>query len=132
MHNELLAKYPKADVRVYAIWFGMFPGDARDKWPAELLTDIRVMHRWDEPKAVGMFFGSNKAKLQPRLTADSNGAGGDVLWDSYLLYGPDARWDGFPTGLRQWGRTIVAARGTLAKEFERIFAGSTAAKERER
>lgn len=130
VQHDLLAKYPKADVRVYAIWFDMFPGDARDTWPPNLLTDSRVVQWWDEPKAVGTFFGSSKPKLQPRLTADSNGTGGNILWDSYLLFGTDARWDDFPTGLRQWGRTIVAARDTLRKDFERLFSGGTAAKER--
>jgi hypothetical protein len=87
VQNELLAKYPKADVRVYAVWFNMMAGDARETWPVELLTDRRVVHRWDDPKAVG----------------------------------PDARWEEFPTGLVRWGRTIVAARQTLLKEFEIRF-----------
>ena len=50
--DELLAKNPGADVRVFVIWFRMYPGDAQSKWPRELLTDRRVEHRWDEPKTV--------------------------------------------------------------------------------
>ncbi|MGH9311577.1 MAG: hypothetical protein ACRD1S_00120 [Vicinamibacterales bacterium] len=106
---------------MYAIWFNMFPGDARSEWPPELLTDPRVLHRWDEPKSVGTFFGQNKSTMKTRLTPDSNGTGGDVLWDSYLLFGADARWETFPAGLVHWGRTIVAARQTLKKEFERLW-----------
>lgn len=121
MQNDILAKYPKADLRVYAIWFNMFPGDSRSTFPPELLTDPRATHRWDEPKAVGAFFGQSKSKMQGQLTTDSNGMGGDILWDSYLLYAADARWDSLPTGLIHWGRTIVAARETLKKEVERLF-----------
>lgn len=122
MQKDLLARYPKADVRVYAIWFNMFPGDSKSEWPPELLTDSRVVHRWDEPKAVGTFFGQNKSKMQAQLTSDSNGIRGDILWDSYLLYDSDARWASFPTGLTHWGRTIVAARETLRQQFGRLFA----------
>jgi hypothetical protein len=43
-----------------------------------------------------------------------------VLW-AYLFYDTEARWDDFPMALRQWGRTIVAARDTLRKDFERLF-----------
>jgi hypothetical protein len=127
VQNEILAKYPKADVRVYAIWFNMFPGDSRSEWPPELLTDPRVTHRWDEAKVVGTFFGQNKSTIQAQLTSDSNGTGGAVLWDSYLLYRPEAKWDAFPDGLTHWGRTIVAARESLRKEFERLF-GAAATK----
>jgi hypothetical protein len=122
VQKDLLASYPTADVRVYAIWFNMFPGDSKSEWPPALLTDSRVIHRWDEPKTVGTFFGRNNSKMQAQLTSDSNGTGGDVLWDSYLLFGPDARWDSFPTDLTHWGRTIVAARESLRQRFERLFA----------
>ncbi len=121
VQNELLTKYPKADLRVYAVWFNMFPGDSRSNWPPDLLTDARVIHRWDESKAVGALFGQNKARMKAQLTTDSNGTGGEILWDSYLLYDVNARWDDFPTGLTHWGRTIVSARDSLQKEFDRLF-----------
>ena len=121
MQKAILAKYPRVDVRVYAIWFNMFPGDARSEWPPDLLTDSRVTHRWDEAKVVGTFFGQNKSKIEPRLSPDSNVTGGDILWDAYLLYPADARWDGFPDKLEHLGRTIVAGRETLKQDFARLF-----------
>lgn len=121
MQHEILAKYPNADLRIYAVWFNMYPGDSRSEWPSELLTDRRVIHRWDEPKVVGTFFGQNKSRMQPQLTSDSNGTGGAILWDSYLLYGPNAQWETFPTGLTHWGRTIVAARESLRTEMDLLF-----------
>jgi len=59
--------------------------------------------------------------LLQKLTADSAWAGGDVLWDAYLLYGSDARWDDAPTHLIHWGRTIVAARQSLRDDFAKLF-----------
>ncbi len=120
MQTELLAKYPKPDLRVYAVWFNMFPGDARSKWPPSLLTDSRVIHRWDEGKLVGIWYGDHAAAMRPQLAPGSRW-NGQILWDSYLLYGPDARWTDAPTGLIRWGRTIVAGREPLRQDFERLF-----------
>lgn len=122
VQSHILEHYPKANLRVYAVWFNMFPGDARAKWPATLLTDPRVTHRWDEAKIVGTWYGRHKDVMRSRLTEDSNGTGGDVLWDSYLLYDATARWDDMPTGLNHWGRTIVAGRETLRADADRLFA----------
>lgn len=120
MQTELLAKYPKADLRVYAIWFNMFPGDARSKWPPSLLTDRRVIHRWDEGKLVGMWYGGHTNEIRMQLSPGSSW-NGDILWDAYLFYGADAKWDDVPTSLIHWGRTIVAGRETLRLDFERLF-----------
>jgi len=59
--------------------------------------------------------------VQAQLTTDSKWSGGEILWDSYLLYGADAWWDDTPTGLIHWGRTIVASRDTLLHDMERLF-----------
>jgi len=48
-----LAKNPSAKLRVYAVWFNMYRGDERSKWPSDLLTDPRVVHFWDEQKVDG-------------------------------------------------------------------------------
>ena len=120
MQTELLAKYPKATLRVYAVWFNMYPGDERAKWPPSLLTDSRVIHRWDEGKLVGMWYGGHTSEIRTQLSQESSWKG-DILWDAYLLYGADARWDEAPTNLIHWGRTIVAGRETLRQDFERLF-----------
>jgi len=123
VQNELLAKYPRANLRVYAVWFNMYPGDARSKWPPDLLTDARVIHRWDEPKAVGLWYAPHTASIRQQLAAGSSWSDGAILWDAYVLYGPDARWSDRPTtGLMHWGRTIVAGRETLKNDFAKLFA----------
>ena len=121
MQKELLDKYPQANLRAYAVWFNMMPNDSRAKWSAHLLTDARVVHRWDEPKAVGTWFAPRTEAIRQQLGPDSAWGQGDILWDSYLLYGADAKWDTEPTGLIHWGRTIVAGRETLRGDFQRLF-----------
>ena len=85
------------------------------------MTDARVVHRWDEPKAVGTWFGPRVESIKPLLAPGSAWKNGEVLWDAYLLYGSDARWTDAPTGLICWGRTIVAGRDTLKADFEKLF-----------
>jgi hypothetical protein len=116
VQNELLATYPKANLRAYAVWFNMFPGDAR------------VIHRWDEPKAVGLWYAPHTASIRRELATGSSWSDGAILWDAYLLYGPDGKWsDTLTTGLIHWGRTIVASRETLKDDFAKLFAaGGTA------
>lgn len=120
VQTELLARYPEAGLRVYAVWFNMYPGDARSRWPASLLTDARVIQRWDEGKLVGRWYGEHMTAMRPRIAPGSTW-NGEILWDSYLLYTGEATWDEAPTGLVHWGRTIVAGRETLRQDFERLF-----------
>ena len=121
VQTELLQKYPRANLRVYAVWFSMMPADSRAKWSANLLADSRVLHRWDEPKAVGTWFAPRTNAIKPQLAPGAAWGDGEILWDAYLLYGAAARWDEVPTSLIHWGRTIVAGRDTLKADFEKLF-----------
>lgn len=117
--NDLLAKSPKADIRVFVIWFRMYPGDAESKWPSQLLTDSRVEHRWDESKAAGRWFFTNLQALRPsrggsRLFPQRV----DALWDSYLLFGREATWNDMPSGLLSWGYPILQSRAQLTRDFQ--------------
>jgi hypothetical protein len=120
--DELLAKNPKADVRVFVVWFQMYPGDAASKWPRELLADRRVEHRWDETKAAGRWFLTNLPSLHP-----SRGGDGvfpqrvDALWDTYLLFGRDATWNDTPNGVLSWGYTVMRTRPKLHDDFEFVI-----------
>lgn len=121
MQEELLATNTDTDLRVYAVWFEMFPGDARERWPSEVLEDPRVHHYWDEQKAVGGWYGDHLADMQDQLVPESRGVGDEpVLWDAYLVYGPDAHWAEAPTGLRRWGRTVIGTRESLREALEAL------------
>jgi hypothetical protein len=122
VQTEVLDAHREADLRIYAVWFAMFEGDAREKWPAHVLTDPRIVHFWDEQKLVGRTFGHHASQMDAQLAPDSNSRSGPVLWDAYLLYDPEARWtEALPSHLVRWGRTIYAARQTLASEAAANF-----------
>ncbi len=112
MQNELLAKHPDRELAVYAIWFNMVGSDDRSRWPAGLLTDRRVTHFWDEEKVVGRWFAT-----QPEY---GGLYGGPVLWDAYLLYDRNARWEKAPSDLVSWGFTIVRTRERLQSGLLRL------------
>ena len=116
VQTDVLEKNRAADLRVYAVWFDMMPNDSREKWKASLLSDPRVSHYWDEPKSIGSWYAARIDSIRPKLTPDSKWGDGDVLWDAWLLYGRDATWAGVePTGLIEWGRTIVMSRDSLKR-----------------
>ena len=125
MQTQLLDKYPTANLVVYAVWFNMMPADSRAKWKPTLLTDSRVVHRWDEAKTIGRWFAPQTRAMRPLLSRRSAWSDGDVLWDAYLLYGTDAMWNETPSGLIRWGRTIVAGKDALKDEFERLFGNAS-------
>ena len=107
MQSDLLSKHPAADLKVYAVWFNMIWSDARGQWSADILTDRRVTHHWDERKTVGQWYAQN-------VTRGGTAGSHAVVWDAYFLYGPEAVWqsDHPPAALR-WGSPIVTARDEL-------------------
>jgi hypothetical protein len=98
VQHEVLSKNPSADLRVYAVWFNMLFGDSRQRWDGAGVTDPRVLHFWDEQKAVGNWFTANVTHTR------------GTTWDFYGLYGPDARDLGTPASM---GGTIIGRRTQL-------------------
>jgi hypothetical protein len=107
VQNEILTKNPSAELRVYAVWFNMFPGDARWRWDGDGLTDARVAHFWDEQKSVGTWFSAN---LTDR---------GSPTWDFYAVYGPEARDLRAPSSM---GGTIINRRQQLGASLQPLLA----------
>ncbi len=100
---EILAKKPSAELRVYAIWYNMYPGDERSKWDNTLIRDSRVTYLWDEEKIVGRWLVEHKVVDYSR----------EILWDAYLLFGPGAEWDSIPSPLISWGAPVYHRRQEL-------------------
>lgn len=121
MQNEVLSVQEDLDVQVYAVWFNMFPGDSRERWPAAALPDPRVVHFWDEDRAVGDWYGARLAAMNETLVPGSRGVE-PPLWDAYLVYGPDATWVEEPRGLRRWGRTVLLTKEALRESVEALAA----------
>ncbi len=108
---EILNTNPTADLKVYAVWYNMYPGDDRSKWDEHLLTDPRVTHLWDEEKLVGRFMVAEDVVQFPR----------EIVWDAYLLFGPDAHWDETPDPLISWGQPVYHRRHQLRHDLEPLL-----------
>ena len=106
MQNEILSKYPTADLDVYVVWFNMYPGDARWRWDGDGMTDSRVTHYWDEQKSVGTWFSANLTER------------GSPTWDFYALYSPDARDLAAPNNM---GGTIIGRRAELQSALAAVL-----------
>lgn len=111
MQNEILSKHPSADVRVYPVWFNMYPGDARWRWDGDGVTDPRVVHFWDEQKTVGTWFSTNLTNRR------------SPTWDFYALYSADARDLAAPSSM---GGTIISRRDDLQAALMPLLHTATA------
>lgn len=82
MQNGVMAKEADPDLRAYVVWVPMFSGMERDVPKATMeLPDPRARHYWD---------GGSLLVKGYRETL----ALGEDAWDVFLVYGPDATWDG--------------------------------------
>ncbi|HJZ73720.1 MAG TPA: hypothetical protein VKE51_18390 [Vicinamibacterales bacterium] len=104
---------------MYAIWFNMYPGDARQRWPHTLLTDARVRHYWDERRAIGQLYLQMLPTLWESRSAETVLPDADALWDAYMLYRRDAQWIDQHPNVVAWGSPIVQTTETLLHELER-------------
>ena len=95
---------------MYAIWFNMYPGDARTKWPSTLLTDSRVLHYWDEQRVAGTRYLDHLPALLSTRAPETLPPGPDALWDAFFVYPPGTRWqDPVPLPVA-WGYPIMVTR----------------------
>ena len=104
MQEEVLAKNDSDSLEVYAVWFSMIPGDRRGGFDPGVLNDPRVTHLWDEEKVAGRWFQEH---------FDVEGCSDNVLWDAFLVFGPEASWTDVPAPLESAGSTIWSERETL-------------------
>jgi len=108
------------NLRVYAVWFNMYPGDARERWRDMLLTDSRVRHYWDGRRAIGQLYLQLLPTIWPKRSADTTLPDADALWDAYLLYAPDAQWADRPPDVVSWGTPIYRSTDTLIEGLARM------------
>ncbi|HKY54465.1 MAG TPA: hypothetical protein VJM08_09175 [Anaerolineales bacterium] len=109
MQNELLAKYPSKELRVYAVWLPILWGDAREKWNGNTLPDLRVTHFWDGEMQAGEWFAKEVEGYR------------GISWDTYYLYGPDAKWNAIPSPLVGSGGTIIAQREAIMAQIKALL-----------
>ena len=86
MQQEVLEKHPALDIRVYTIWLPVYFSDTRSAWDANVMSDERVTHFWDEERIVGQW-------LVEHTNAGSEGTIYGSYWDRYFLYDGSAAWE---------------------------------------
>jgi hypothetical protein len=116
----LAAPNTDRQLRVYAIWFNMYPGDSRQRWPDALLTDARVRHYWDEGRGIGQLYLNALPAMWSKRSPDTVVPEADALWDAYMLYRPDAQWGDQHPEVVAWGYPILRTSETLVQELDRI------------
>jgi hypothetical protein len=108
-----LKRNPTLDVKVYAIWYEMYPGDSPDDFPAArgLMPDKRVTHLWDPGKDVGRwFYGFVPSDVR-----------GEIEWDAFYLFDKTSVWNDKPTALLTAGRTILRERRNLTSKIAELM-----------
>jgi len=105
---------------VYAVWFNMYPGDARQRWRDTFLPDARVVHYWDGQRAVGRLYLQTLPMMWPKRSPETVLPDADALWDAYLLYGREAQWSDQPPNVVSWGSPILRTNETLTDDLERM------------
>jgi hypothetical protein len=98
----------------------MYPGDGRQRWRDNLLTDPRVRHYWDEEGAVGRLYLQALPTMWPKRSAETVLPDADKLWDAYLLYARDAYWGDQPPEIVNWGAPILRTNETLVLDLARM------------
>ena len=71
---------------------------------------------------VGRLYFKTLPHLAARRARRSQDPEGGVLWDAYLLYRSDARWDDQPPDVVSWGSTILLTRDTLSRDLFGLLA----------
>ena len=112
MQKEILATHAGADLEVYAVWFTMIRGDKRRAFDAQILTDERVTHLWDEEHNIGRWFAQN---------FEVEGCNKEVAWDVFFVFEPDAAWKDRPESLVDAGAPIWTRREDLRDALEPLL-----------
>lgn len=115
VQREVLEPNPDQSIRVYAVWFNQLPGDSRGAWDPSLLDDARVIEYWDEQRLSGPWFFEQREQIGFEFF------GGAVVWDSSLLFGPQATWEEVPSPLEHFGYTVIARSDRLHTELQRLW-----------
>ena len=111
MQTQLLAQDPSAKLRVYAVWLPMLGGDAREDWDGTAMPDPRVIHFWDGERQIGQWFAEQVEGYR------------GVSWDTYYLYGSEAKWETVPSLLVGSGGTIYRKREALKMQVSTLVDG---------
>jgi len=103
VQDDLLAKYPDRDLKVFVIWLALSRTDARSEWPRNEIVDPRARHFWDPGKAVGIALAAREDLKSWR----------PVAYDIWTMYPPGLTWGDEAPRPAASGRTIIKTRAEL-------------------
>ena len=92
----------------------MLGGDSRSAWRSGALPDRRVTHLWDEQRLAAQWFSRHVEQTE------------GLVWDTYMLYSPDANWANMETApepLISSGATVVNKRAALESSLLPLLDG---------
>src|SRR6266550_4569217 len=108
VQHDILEKYPRADLFVYTVWLPAVMRDTRSAWQSSTMPDHRVTNVWDEDGVISDWFSHHLDGPRSRT----------IIWDAYLLYGSQCRWDDKSTAPSQ----LVSRGGTIIGSFSDLRA----------
>lgn len=105
MQRDVLDKLDDRSVRAYVVWVPMNRGMERDVPTAtKEIWDPRARHYWD---GEGQLIAGYRDVL---------GGFNEPVWDTYILYGRDAKWDGDrPPAPAHWMHQLGSSRKPRVK-----------------
>ena len=109
MQNEILAKNPRANIRVFAVWLPVLSGDSAQGWDPIVLKDPRVTNYWDPHLLVSTWLGQHGTHS------------GAIVWDHYFLFGPSASWRSIPGPLAGNGGDVIDVTGQLRAQVRSLL-----------
>ena len=112
VRENILELYPNEEIKVYAIWFNMIPGDRKGRWNPDALSDKRIRHYWDADRVVGKWIAKNVDDCEHL---------GPVDWDSYYLFDGDAVWSDNLDKIKACGTPIINNTEQLKKAAAALF-----------
>jgi hypothetical protein len=107
---------------VYALWFNIYLGDARSKWPATLLTDPRVLHYWDDERILGTRYLAHLPAMLGRRAPETMPPEADALRDAFFVYAPGDHWQDLVPLPISWGYPIMVTHEHLLRQVEASLA----------
>lgn len=101
---------------MFAVWFDVLPGDSRNAWDPSLLNDPRVTSFWDDDGVTGRWFFAHRDAIGFRAIP------GVIVWDQWLLFGPEAAWTDIPAPIVGAGFTIIGTAARLHNDLLALWA----------
>jgi hypothetical protein len=102
VQREILETANSQHLRVYAVWVPFLGAtEQAANLSQTVLPDRRVIQFWDESALTSDWFAKNVDNTP------------FPSWDTYYLYGPNARWETTPQPLINSGGTIIGQGAAL-------------------